>query len=154
MLENRLNLPLPTFDIDGDYAAYCAGEGEGDKVYPTEFYVLETVQGGEDQKRQQHIRKPRDRAFEQSVLRLLEAYERADEHGHDFDCYIHGHNDFVLHGCKADDYGKNQHRTERYEGCKQYGFENVGDVVFDQFGFFHTTKYDSPRSDMHASALF
>ena len=81
MPENGRKLPFSTFDVDGDYAAYGAGEGEGDKVYPTEFYVLETVQGGENQKRQQHIRKPRDRTFEQSVLRLLEAYERADKHG-------------------------------------------------------------------------
>ena len=86
-----------SFYVDGNYSADCAGKGKGDEVYPAEFDVFETVEGGENQKREKHIGKSRNRAFEQAVLRLLEAYKHADEYRYDFDCDIDGHNDFVFH---------------------------------------------------------
>ena len=59
----RLKSLLSAFYVYRYYSADGAGEGEGDEVYPTEFYVFETVEGGENQEREEHIGKSRNRAF-------------------------------------------------------------------------------------------
>ena len=127
--------------VDGDYARNRARNGESDKVDPTELHVLESRECGEYQESEQHVQQAGNRAFEQSVLRVFETYKHPEKHRQDFDCDVDGQNDVVWHGRKSDDDCEYQNEAERYERCKEHGFQDVRHVDFDVSCFFHTKNY-------------
>lgn len=59
---------LSRADVDGGDATQCSRNRQGDKVNPTELYVLESIERGKDEECEEHKHEPCDRAFQNAVL--------------------------------------------------------------------------------------
>ena len=127
-------------NVDCDNAGESTCDGQGDEIYPTEFYVLEGVHCGKDEEGEEHIDKSCHCAFQDAVLLCLESNEAPDEDRDEFYHDIDGDYNYGRQRRELQDDCKHQYERKRYERRNKNCFQNVKDIGF-HINFFHSKVY-------------